>query len=64
MENTRESLVQTMEKLENMDSSHRGKGMTKIICEIWKFKRPSPFEGDFPSIYRKWGVMRALNETM
>ena len=30
--------------------------MPKIIYEIWKIKKPSPFERDAPSIYRNKGV--------
>ena len=55
----RGTLLPTME---NMESSQGENGMPNIICEIWKIKRPSPFEGDAPNIYRKWRVNKALNE--
>ena len=57
-------LVPTMENVEKIESSQRGKCISKIICVIWKIKRPSPFEGDAPSIYRNEGVKRAHNEVM
>ena len=65
------TLVPTME---NMESSQGENGMPNIICEIWKIKRPSPFEGDAPSIYgnervngllmkqSEWSAVTLINE--
>ena len=53
-----------MENQKNVDANYgeiwralnEKKGMPKIICEILKIKRRSPFERDALSIYRNGGV--------
>ena len=59
MENWRNFGTKYGEYGEFQELSREEMGIPKVV---WKFKRSSPFEGDAPNIYRKWGVKRTLNK--